>query len=104
VARSFQLVFMICRSLQHLAVVALLRQVQGEATSLDYAGAAPIFGFVEARLTALVGGVENLDRKYYQGALAVLRETIGADELTRLMAIGATMTEDEAVARAQALE
>jgi predicted ATPase/transcriptional regulator with XRE-family HTH domain len=103
-ARSFQLVFMICRSLQHLAVVALLRQFEGEATSVDHAGAARVFGFVEARLTALAGGLEDLDRKYYQSAQGVLREAMGADELTRLMAAGATMTEDEAIAQAHALE
>lgn len=103
-ARSFQLEFMVCRSLQHLVVVALLRQSEGEATSVDHAGAARIFGFVEARLTALAAGSDELDRKYYQNAIAALRGAIDDAELTRLMTTGATITEDEAVAQAQALE
>jgi tetratricopeptide (TPR) repeat protein len=103
-ARSLQLAFMISRSLQHLAVVALLRsQAEGELTAVDRAGAARVFGFVEARLSAL-GDTEDLDRPYYQSALALLRDATCADKITRLMSTGATMTEDEAVAQAQALE
>jgi predicted ATPase/transcriptional regulator with XRE-family HTH domain len=104
VARSFRLVYMLCRSLHHLAVLALLRQGEGEVTAVDLAGAARIFGFVEARLTALAGNSEEeLDRKNYQSALAVVRNAISSDELTRLMATGAAMTEDEAIAQAEAL-
>ena len=100
-ANSLQLAFMICRSLQHLAVIALLRpRVEGGLRALDHAGAARLFGFVEARLTAL-GDLEDLDRPYYHSALDQLREAIGTDKLTHLMATGATMTEDEAIAQAQ---
>jgi len=36
-------------------------------------------------------------------AIALLGDAIGADEVTRLMASSAAMTEDEAVAQARAL-
>jgi hypothetical protein len=78
-------------------------QVESEPTAVEHAGAARLFGFVEARLTAL-GGMEDLDRPYYQSALDLLREALGADGLTRLMATGTTMTEDEAIAQAHALD
>ena len=103
-ARSFQLAFMTFRSLQHLAVAALLRHhAEGAANAVDHAGAARIFGFVEARLTALGGGLDDLDREYYENARAMLREALGVDKLARIMAVGATMTEDEAIARAHTL-
>jgi hypothetical protein len=102
--RDSQLVFVIARSLQQLAVVALLgAQVEHVPAAALHAGAARLFGFVEARLTTL-GSLEDLGRQYYVSALALLRDTIGTDKLTRMMATGATMTEDEAVAQAHALE
>lgn len=102
--RDSQLVFVIARSLQQLAVVALLgARVEYVPAAARSAGAARLFGFVEARLTAL-GSLEDLGRQYYVAALALLRDTIGPDELTRMMATGAMMTEDEAVAQARALE
>jgi hypothetical protein len=39
----------------------------------------------------------------YDRALDVLRDAIGPDELAKLTAAGATMTEDEAIAEAHAL-
>jgi|HubBroStandDraft_4_1064222.scaffolds.fasta_scaffold00715_5 predicted ATPase/DNA-binding XRE family transcriptional regulator len=102
--RDSELAFVIARSLQQLAVVALMGpQVKASPTEGRDSEIARLFGFAEARFTTFRSS-EDTSREYYQSALAVLREAIGADELTRLMAIGATMTEDEAVAQAQALE
>ncbi len=103
-ARDAQLVFAVARSLHQLAVIALLGpQAEHVPVAMRYAGAARLFGFVDARFASL-GSLEDLSREYYQGALALLRVAIGADELTRLMATGARMTENEAVAQAHALE
>jgi predicted ATPase len=104
-ARSLQLAFMVSRSLQHLAIVALLRhQVDLTAVAMDHAGAARILGFVEDRLTAMGVGSDELDHEVYQRGRAVLAEALAAGELAHMMAIGATMTEDEAIAQAHALE
>ena len=51
-----------------------------------------------------LGVLEELERDYYMDALAVLRGAIDSDELTHLMATGASMNEDEAISQAQALE
>jgi non-specific serine/threonine protein kinase len=103
--RTLRMAVLVTVSLHGLAVVAVLRpHVEGRRTFADHAGAARLFGFCDARSTALgMVGNSGLAREYDR-ALVVLRDAIGADELTRLMAAGATMTEDEAVAQAQALE
>jgi predicted ATPase/transcriptional regulator with XRE-family HTH domain len=88
-------------ALHHLALIAMKPQVEGARTSAEYAGTVRLLGFVGARRDTL--GIEAIGLEYDR-ALAVLRDAIGADELARLMATGATMTEDEAIAQAQALE
>jgi tetratricopeptide (TPR) repeat protein len=103
-ARGLQLLFVIVRSLQHLGVVAVLEpRVDVQLSAAEYAVTARLFGFVEARLTSL-GALEDLEHRHYQDALTVLRDALGASEITRLMASGATMAEDEAIEQAHALE
>ena len=63
--------------------------------------AACLFGFVNTRLKMLEVPKAYCMPNQHDRALAVLREKIGMDELTQLMAAGATMTEDEAIAQAQ---
>jgi hypothetical protein len=72
--------------------------------STKYAGAARLFGFVDARL-ATMGGLEypGLQREFDR-ALAVLRDALEADDLAHLIAAGAMMTEDEAIDQAHAIE
>jgi predicted ATPase/transcriptional regulator with XRE-family HTH domain len=101
-AHSLRIVSLVPASLQHLALVALLGP-QAEDRR-DSAGAARLLGFAEARRVALGNPQEYGLRQKYDRALIVLRDAIGADELTDLMAAGATMTEDEAIAQAHALE
>src|SRR5579863_7492462 len=65
---------------------------------------ARIFGFVAGRLAE-----SGIPEVYFlpherNRALTVLRNAIGITELTRLTAVGAAMTEDEAIALAHALE
>jgi predicted ATPase/transcriptional regulator with XRE-family HTH domain len=100
-ARASQLPVFVAISLQHFAEVALRQQVEGARTRTEYAGAARLLGFVGARSKTL--GFDAGDAESDK-AVAALREAIGVDEVTHLMAEGATMTEDEAIAQAQALE
>lgn len=102
-ARDFQLLSVMVRSLRSLAVAALIRpQTRGRGENAGYTSAARVLGFVEARF-ATMGTPEHVEYEHYHSALAVLRDAIGGDEVARLMANGATMTEDEAIAQAQAL-
>jgi hypothetical protein len=71
-------------------------------TSEEYSSAARLFGFLDAHGTALAPADFGLQHEYDR-ALNVLRGAIGADHLTRLMAVGATMTEDEAIDQARAI-
>ena len=103
--RGLQMAPCVANSLHHLALVALLSpQPQERTTSAAHAGAARLLGFYEGRRTELGMSIGRGLWQEHDRALAVLREAISADELERLMAIGARMTEDEAVAQAHALE
>ncbi len=104
-ARDLRIVVLVAGSLLHLALITVFAPPnEGQVSSGRFSGAAQLLGFVAARFTEL--GVpemffmpEERDR-----ALAVLRDAIGNDELARSMAAGATMSEDEAVDQAHALE
>jgi predicted ATPase/DNA-binding XRE family transcriptional regulator len=103
-AREVRYSVIVAGSLQQLAVLALLRpHIESGAAFAPHAAAAHIFGFFDARWTTL-----GIPKKYglpeYDGALELLRSAIGQRELTRLMAVGATMTEDEAIEQARALD
>ncbi len=103
--RRLGLAVPVALSLQRLALATVLRpQIEGRrCASVEHAGAARLFGFATARFTALGADADRALREQCDLAFAVLRESIGADELTHLMADGATMTEDEAIAQGQAL-
>lgn len=104
-AQATQMGTMVDASILYLALAAALRPpTEGKHVSENYTGAARIFGFVAARLAEI-----GIPEVYFlplerNRALTVLRDAIGTDQLTRLMAAGATMTEDEAIAAARALE
>ncbi len=104
-ARALRVVVLVALSLLHLALIAVLKpHVEGRRASTKYAGAARLFGFVDARLTTMGGlGYPGLQREYDR-ALAVLCDAVDADDLAHLMAAGAMMTEDEAIEQAHALE
>ena len=104
-ARGLRLVVVVDLSLLNLAVVASLRpRVESSSERAEHAGAARLIGFADARRATL--GIPETDdlRRQHDRALAVLRDAIGGDELAKLMATGATMSEDEAIAQAHALE
>ena len=102
-ARDLGHAALVALSLRHLAMAAMLRpQPQAQDMSKKYAATARLFGFLEAHRANVAPQEYSLEPEYERG-LAVLRGAIGADVLTKLMAAGATMTEDEAIDQARAL-
>lgn len=86
-------------ALQHLAAIAALRE-RPEGDVSQCARASRILGFVDARLKALGSGrIGNLSGEYNR-TLALVRDALGDVAVTKLMAEGAAMTEDEAAAAA----
>jgi tetratricopeptide (TPR) repeat protein len=99
-ARGLGLAHVVVDSLGDLATLTILRpNIRSQQSHAKYAGAARVLGFVEARSAQPV-----LQQEYDRAALAMLRHAIGAQRVEILMAAGATMTEDEAIAEARALE
>jgi predicted ATPase/DNA-binding XRE family transcriptional regulator len=102
-ARGHRLVALVALSLRHLVLVAVLMpRVEGRRTTAEYAGAARLFGFLDAHFTAVALEEYSLQQEYDR-ALTVVRGAIGADDLTHQMAAGAAMTEDEAIDQARAI-
>ncbi|HEY5093907.1 MAG TPA: tetratricopeptide repeat protein [Candidatus Eremiobacteraceae bacterium] len=102
-ARGLRLVALVALSLRHIALVLMLApQSQRGRTSDEYSGAARLFGYLDAHLATLAPADFGLQREYDR-ALSVLRGAIGEDNLTSLMAVGATMTEDESIDQAHAI-
>jgi predicted ATPase len=81
--------------LQHVAAItALGADGTAECRSEAYRSAAQLIGSADARLAALKSPQEYREER--DRAENLLREAFASDELTRLMAAGATMTEDRA--------
>ena len=92
-------------SLRVLAIAVLLGlQSERERLSVHCDGAAQLLGFAATRLNELGFPEVYALPLECNRALSVLRDAIGADELSRLMATGATLTEDAAIDLANALE
>lgn len=98
-AREQHLDMYFAKSLGRLATIAVLRPAGCE--SHVHATAAKVLGFTDALFTAL--GVETERYAQHERVCATLCDALGASAVTSLMADGATMTEDEAVAAATAL-
>jgi hypothetical protein len=65
--------------------------------------AARLLGFLDASFEA-TGATRNLDVEERDRALAALRDALGADSVAKLMAEGAAMTEEQAVAEASSAQ
>ncbi len=91
-SRDVQLDVMLAVALQHLAAVAGLRS--------DSTRAARLLGYVDARLNALEALREYTQQQEYDTIRAALREALGEDEITHLMAEGSAWSEDQACAEA----
>ena len=102
-ARGLRLAALVALSLRHVAIAAMLGpQIEDRRMSADHAGAARLFGFLDAHRTTVAPQEYSLQQEY-DSALAALRGAVGPDDLTHLMAAGATMTEDEAIEQAHAI-
>jgi len=100
-AREQQQDVLVAWTLQHIGAISALRPQISDEDALDaYTQAARIFGFVDARLQAIGSARMYIYEQGHDRAVAGLREAIGADAMTRFMAEGATMTEEQAVEEA----
>jgi predicted ATPase len=107
-AREHNLDVVAAYALQNLGVVAALRPQREAERSLEvYVRVARIYGFVDARLTAMGSArrwIDNPEQEpYYHRALAVLRDALGDDTVAKLVAEGAAITEEQAVEEALTL-
>jgi predicted ATPase/DNA-binding XRE family transcriptional regulator len=84
-------------ALQHFAAITALRPRVDAGEPEEYALAARLLGFVDARFVARGATRDDAELQEYGRAVAALRETLGADVLSRRMAEGAAMTEEQAV-------
>lgn len=103
-ARSIRFEAGVAFSLRFLVVGDILRSKGAQRAFAEYVSIAELCGYVDHRF-AVLGiqsgyGLPNA----YDDILTILRTAIGSEKLTLAMAAGATMTEDEAIARAHALE
>jgi tetratricopeptide (TPR) repeat protein len=90
--------------LQHLAAAAALWPADREQpTRGDRVRSARLLGYVDARLSGLEALRQHTEQQEYDKMLAALRDALGEDQLAKLMAEGATWTEDRAVVEGLAI-
>jgi predicted ATPase/class 3 adenylate cyclase len=88
--------------LQHLAAAAALWPADHEEpTRGDRVRAARLLGYVDARLNGLEALRQHTEQQEHDKMFAALRDALGEDQLEKLMAEGATWTEERAVAEGQ---
>ena len=103
-SREHQLDLQAAFALDLLACVAISHpQEAAESALRSFESAGRVLGFVNVRLEALQATRDFIEQPQYERALAVLRETLGADALANLMAEGAAMTQEQAIETALAL-
>jgi predicted ATPase/transcriptional regulator with XRE-family HTH domain len=91
-------------TLQHFGALAALRtDVSAPNTARAHALAARLLGLADARLTAL-GALprDYTEQQEYDRVVNVLRDLVDAGVLAEQMAVGAAMSEDQAIAEALA--
>jgi tetratricopeptide (TPR) repeat protein len=86
--------------LQHLAAIVALRPSDDARAIEDRRRAARILGYVDASFAVFEALRYYTEQQEYDKMLPALRDALGADECTRLMAEGSTWGEDQAVAEA----
>jgi predicted ATPase/DNA-binding XRE family transcriptional regulator len=95
-ARDQHLEVLVAEALQHLAASAALRvRASVDALTWARARAARILGFVDARLAAMGSTRIITLQPEYDRVMAALRDAVGPDELVRIMAAGAAMSEEQ---------
>jgi predicted ATPase/DNA-binding XRE family transcriptional regulator len=103
-ARSIRFDAVVALSLRFLVVGEILRSEGARRTLAEYVNMAELCGYIDARLAVLGIPNEYGLANEYAGILTALRNAIGNDKLSRTMAAGATMTEDEAIEKARAIQ
>ncbi|HET6277010.1 MAG TPA: tetratricopeptide repeat protein [Candidatus Cybelea sp.] len=103
-ARDTQWEVGVAWGLQHLAATAALRPADdaGDVRG-DRPRAARILGYVDARLDAMEALRQYTEKQEQDKSLSALRASLGEDQLAKLMAEGATWTEDQAFGEALAI-
>ena len=99
-ARDAQFSVGLAWTLQHLAAIGALRPGGGAPVTEDRRRAARILGYVDAQLATLGALREYTEKQEYDAMIPALRDALGEDELSRLMAFGSTWSEDQVVAEA----
>ncbi|MGB8908819.1 MAG: helix-turn-helix domain-containing protein [Candidatus Cybelea sp.] len=95
---------LIAYDVQHLAAISSLRPCSApESARGACEKAARILGFVDSRLTALGSTQFRHQRQERERTLASIRDTLGTETVTRLMAEGAAMTEEQSLKEALAI-
>jgi hypothetical protein len=103
-AREYHLDVQAAWTLDLVACVAILRAQEAADRVLSvYENSGRVLGFVGARLQSLEAVRDFIEQPQYDRALAVLRETLGADALANLMAEGTALSEEQVVDAALAL-
>ncbi|HEX4013125.1 MAG TPA: adenylate/guanylate cyclase domain-containing protein [Candidatus Cybelea sp.] len=103
-ARNAQWEAGVAWGLQHLAAIAVLRSPgEAEHGGGDRLLAARLLGYVDERLHSIEALRQYTEHQEHDKMLPKLRDALGEDQLAKLMAEGATWTEDQAVAEALAI-
>jgi len=90
-------------ALQHLAAVAALAPNVAASGEGKGERAAQLLGYVDARIAAMASLREFTEQVEYDRSCAALRVALGAEQFARLMAVGATIGELEALDWAAAI-
>jgi tetratricopeptide (TPR) repeat protein len=86
-------------AMQHLAAAAVFgNNVSDRRSALRHA--AYILGFVDEAAARRAMPRYSTEQQEYDNMLSALRDTLGEDELTKLMAAGKTWSEEQAIAEA----
>jgi len=87
-------------TLQHLAAIAALRPSPDASVIEDRRRAGRLLGYVDARVVELEMLRQYTEQQEYDAMIPALSDALGENELSRLMALGSNLSEDEAVAEA----
>lgn len=91
-------------TIQHLVAIAALSPRRERITESELPErAALLLGYVDARTAALGASRHYIEQQEYDRVLTVLRDALGTDKLSKMMAVGALLTDDRALDSARLL-
>jgi tetratricopeptide (TPR) repeat protein len=103
IARETQRTIWPAWALQHLAAIAVLAPDAAFSSERKRELAAQLLGYVDARVAAAAGAREFTEQQEYDRTAAALRATLGAERYAELTAVGASMSEQQALDVAAAI-